>query len=258
MKVHQIRNATIIIEYQNLCLLVDPMLAEKGKIPSLRYLTANKRRNPLVDLPSNTTSLLNGVTHCLITHCQKGHFDHLDRAGGKWLKSNNIPVLCSEQDSAFLSKRSFETHELKIHNLNTLKNGNIELVSCLHGTGVVGKLMAHGVGYFINMPNEPSIYITGDTILTPHIVNFVKEKQPDIIVAPAGGAKFDLGGEVIMNEEEAIQLALASDGKFIANHLEALDHCPVTRKDLRALATLNKLNHRFYIPKDGETLEFIN
>lgn len=83
INITQIRNATIVIQVEDKVILVDPMLAPKGAIPSLKYATAQRQRNPLVPLPNNTEELLKQFTHCLITHCQKGHFDHLDRAAVK-------------------------------------------------------------------------------------------------------------------------------------------------------------------------------
>ena len=48
MKITQLRNATIVIEVGENVILVDPMLAPKEAIPSLKYFTGNNRRNPLV------------------------------------------------------------------------------------------------------------------------------------------------------------------------------------------------------------------
>ena len=70
MKITQIRNATILIETmiegKQQGILVDPMFASKGAIPSLKYLTKSRRRNPLVELPSNMDELKIRVTCC---HC---------------------------------------------------------------------------------------------------------------------------------------------------------------------------------------------
>lgn len=87
MNIQQIRNATIILEFGPYRVLVDPMLAGQGTLPPLRLFGATQR-NPLVALPASTAQALETVTHCLITHCQKGHFDHLDRAAKRWLRKN--------------------------------------------------------------------------------------------------------------------------------------------------------------------------
>ncbi len=106
MKITQLRNATLIVEFGEVRLLVDPMLAAKGQLPTLKYL-ARRRRNPLVELPDNADEHLQGVTHCLITHCQKGHFVHLGRAGKRWLRERQLPVLCMPGDAAYLRERGY-------------------------------------------------------------------------------------------------------------------------------------------------------
>ena len=60
-----------------------------------------------------------------------------------------------------------------------------------------------------------------------------------------------------MGKEESLQVAAISKGRLIANHLEALDHCPVTRTELRKEANKRRLGGRFFVPKDGETLDLV-
>lgn len=254
MQITQIRNATVVIHAGDKVILVDPMLAPKAAIPSLKYITAKRRRNPLVDLPAETDAVLEQVTHCLITHCQKGHFDHLDRAGTKWLRERQIPVYCSEQDADFLRSKGLDVHVLTASATNSFLGGQIELIPCVHGEGLVGKFMAHGYGYVIQLPNEPSLYLTGDTILSDAVRQCISERQPDWVLLPAGGARFDLGDDIIMGLEEAMQVGELSSGKIIANHLESLDHCPVTRVELMAAVKQRGWSHRFHVPFDGETL----
>ena len=254
MKISQIRNATMIIHIADKVILVDPMLAPKGAIPSLKYATSTRRKNPLVDLPDQTDALLKEVTHCIITHCQKGHFDHLDKAGTKWLRENNIPVYCSIQDADFLKKKGLDVHALNSNEANPFLGGSVSLVPCVHGRGIVGKMMAHGFGYAIKLPNEPSLYITGDTILTDEVRAFVLNHKPEVVVLPAGGARFDMGGDIIMGFDEAIQMGTLTKSYIIANHLEALDHCPVTRESLKTEIHRKGWSERYFVPSDGETL----
>ena len=254
MKITQIRNASIVIHMGEKVILVDPMLAPKGAIPSLKYVTRNRRKNPLVELPDVTDEILKTVTHCLITHCQKGHFDHLDRAGAKWLRENKIPVYCSDEDAKFIKAKGLDVHVLYPKKDNSFLDGNVSLVPCLHGKGIVGKFMAHGYGYVIKLPNEPSLYLTGDTILTDEVQACIEQQQPDCIVLPAGGARFDIGGDIIMGMSEALKVGEFATGQIIVNHLESLDHCPTTRKEIKAEVAKRKWANRFLVPADGETL----
>ena len=51
MKIQQIRNATIIIEYAGKRFLVDPMLGKKGSFAPFPFSHHQELRNPLHDLP---------------------------------------------------------------------------------------------------------------------------------------------------------------------------------------------------------------
>ena len=255
MKITQLRNATLIVEFGEVCLLVDPMLAAQGQLPALKYF-ARRRRNPLVELPNNAAENLQRVTHCLITHCQKGHFDHLDRTAIRWLRERNTPVLCMAEDADYLRKRRLNVQELPGMSGGTFFNGSIQAIACLHGEGFIGNLMAHGYGYFIQIPGEPSLYLAGDTLLTADVRHCLTELAPTVSVLPAGGARFDLGGEIIMDQADILAALQLSSGIIVANHLEALDHCPVTRSDLLQEATRRGFSKRLRVPLDGETLEF--
>jgi L-ascorbate metabolism protein UlaG (beta-lactamase superfamily) len=258
MKITQLRNATIVIDYDDICILVDPMLSDAGALPPLKLFDGERLRNPIVELPENTEAVLSRVTHCLITHCQKGHFDHLDRAGKRWLREKQIPVLCTSRDANYLRERGLLVQELaKINEGETsFFKGQISSIPCRHGNGIIGRLMEHGVGYFIQMPGHPSLYLAGDTVMTPTIRKFVANSQPDVSVIPAGGARFEIGGEIIMDTNDVQEYLRLSQGMVIANHLEALSHCPITRKNLHAALQTHANYHRLLTPLDGEVLCF--
>ncbi|MDP1828095.1 MAG: MBL fold metallo-hydrolase [Archangium sp.] len=234
-------------------MLVDPMLASKGALPPLKWLGPTRRRNPLVELPAAAPAILERVTHALITHCQRGHFDHLDRAGARFLRERNLPVLCMPRDAVWLEKRGLRVQPLCA---GPIFGGQVLPIPCVHGRGLVGQLMEHGFGYFFDLPGEPTFYLAGDTLLTEDIKQHLERLCPEVSVFPAGGARFDVGGEIIMNAEDLREACDFTPGVVIANHLEALDHCPTTRAELRALADGARLFERVRIPLDGESYEF--
>ena len=257
MKITQLRNATVVISYREHRILVDPMLAPQGALPSLKWLTGRRRRNPLVELPVVTDALLDTVTHALITHCQRGHFDHLDRAGKRWLRERQIPVLCMPGDAAYLEQRGLNVQPLQADGPTPFADGAITPVRCLHGEGWIGRFMEHGHGYFIEQAGEPSLYLAGDTVLSEEVIRCVSERRPDVSVVPAGGAAMDFGSELIMDAQQVLRLVeMMGRGRFVANHLEALDHCPTTRADLLQAAHGRGLADRLFVPADGQTLVF--
>lgn len=46
-----------------------------------------------------------------------------------------------------------------------------------------------------------------------------------------------------------------STGLVVANHLEAISHCPVTRRELRAAAQRAGVGDRLLVPEDGQTVD---
>jgi L-ascorbate metabolism protein UlaG (beta-lactamase superfamily) len=257
MKIHQIRNATILVEFNDVRLLVDPMLARKDAFPTMTFLKA-KARNPTVDLPEGAMDLFETATHCLITHCQRGHFDHFDTAAKRWLRKRQLPVFCTPRDAPFLKKRGLNVVPLVRDDIHPQPffEGTLQTVPCRHGRGVIGPFMEHGAGYLIKQPNNPSLFLTGDTVLTEEVKQITKAHAPDVVVAPAGDARFDIGGRVILGTEDMIALAQLTPGVVVANHLEAINHCLVRRDDVRSAARQAGLGHRVLAPEDGEVLTF--
>ncbi len=135
-----------------------------------------------------------------------------------------------------------------------LLGGEITAVPAQHGHSWMHHLMANGAGFYLQLPGEPSIYISGDTVYTDDVKRALHELQPDIAVVAAGCASLDLGGTILMTVAEIVSFVEAAPGKVIANHLEALNHCPVTRKELQQALQEKGLLKKTFIPQDGETI----
>lgn len=265
MHITHLRNATVLLEFTGaqghpVGLLVDPMLAPRGSLPALRYLGVGRQRNPIVELPEGADAALQRVTHALITHCQRGHFDHLDRAGKRFLRERQIPVICMPRDADHLARRGLQVLPLSgpvRQPLPLLAEGYITPIPCLHGRGWVGRWMEHGHGYLLELPGEPSVYLAGDTVLTPTVRDCLVRWQPDVAVLPAGGARFDLGAEILMDAADMAEAAQLTRGALVVNHLEALDHCPTPRASVRSLAQQGGWAARLWVPEDGERREYL-
>ncbi|OEE33953.1 MBL fold metallo-hydrolase [Vibrio genomosp. F10 str. ZF-129] len=263
MKIHHLRSATFIIESGEKFILIDPMLGKKGSMPPFSVIKAKAAKNPTVEMPSNADELLNKVTHTLITHSQTlgikalQHGDHLDPAGEAFLTSRNIPVATPAKDKAYLEKYGL-TINWGIKDWETIDflDGKLTAVPALHGHGWIHKVMANGVGFFLELPNEPSIYISGDTVLTDDVKRALTELKPDITVVAAGRARLDVGQPLLMSIDEVMEFIRLSPNKVVANHMEALNHCAVTRAILKEAIDKNGLSDKVLIPADGETLEF--
>ena len=262
MKIHHLRNATFVMESKNQFILVDPMLGKEGSLPPFSKKRHEPKRNPTKPLPKNADSILSSVNHCLITHSHTfglqalQHTDHLDAAGERLLIENNIPVTCRSKDVSYLRKKKMNIHAgVKPWETTPFLGGKITAIPATHGHGWITNLMANGVGFFVELPGEPSIYISGDTVFTSDVDRALTELKPDIAVMASGSATVDFGGPILMPLEELITFAQKAPNKVIANHMEALNHCPTTRDQLRSELKVNGLLEKTMIPEDGDTLQ---
>lgn len=153
-----IRHATLLVEIGGTSLLVDPMLGPAESMPPIQN-SPNDRRNPLVPLPDIDLSPIDAV---LVTHT---HADHFDSVAAETL-DKNLPILCQPEDEEKL--RSFGFADVRSV-VERLSFGGVEILrtSGRHGTGEIGARMAPVSGFVLRTPEEPTLYIAGDTIMVP-------------------------------------------------------------------------------------------
>lgn len=252
MKLHHLRSATFILHVGPHRLVIDPMLSKQGALPGFKFFGGGRKANPLVPLPEGAGEALEEVTGCIITHCQRKHVDHFDPAGAGWLKSRQLPVYAHSRDVKWLRNQGLAAELFTSANLGMRVAG----IAALHGRGWLGWALGKGTGWFLDYPGEPSIYITGDTVLTETVKEAIQRLQPDIIVAPAGAANIGIGQTILFLVPELVALAKMTAGLVVFNHLEALDHCPTTRKGLAEIMALEGVAERTLIPEDGAVLDF--
>ncbi len=104
-------------------------------------------------------------------------------------------------------------------------------------------------------PAEPSLYISGDTVLTDEVRRVLVTERPEVAVVAAGGAQLDVGGKLLMSEQDLLEFVELAPGLVVANHMDALNHCPMTRERLRKALDKRGLLEKVLIPEDGECVE---
>ncbi len=86
MKLTQVRNATLFIEYAGTTFLIDPVLAEKDAWDGFAGTARSHIRNPMTELPIAAEALVNADI-VIVTHT---HMDHWDEAAQKQIPSNKL------------------------------------------------------------------------------------------------------------------------------------------------------------------------
>ena len=251
MQLRLIRNATLLVDFAGRRLLVDPMLNPAGAVDPV-VNTASPLRNPLVELPVPAEKVVSGLDAVLVTHLHNDHFDALASES----LPKDLPILCQPGDADRLAERGFrDVHPVE----NQIEFDGIALVRTggCHGTGEIGRRMGEVSGFVLRAAGEPALYVVGDSIWCTPVESALDSESPDVVVVNAGGARFLEGEHIVMDERDVITTARAiRSAAIVAVHLEALNHCPVTRAGLRAHVEAAGLADRVWIPIDGETLEF--
>lgn len=247
-----IRHATFVFEAGGVRVLVDPMLGRAGAAEPVAN-TPNQQRNPLVDLPfgdEETFTLLREIDAVLVTHT---HADHWDPRAEN-LIPKDTPILCQPEDEEKIEAARFQQvlpidRELKWGSLHLTRTGG------RHGTGEIGRRMAPVSGFVVRAEGFPTLYVAGDTIWCPEVEVALNRYRPDVVIVNAGAAQFLEGDPMTMTAEDVIRTAGAlPDARVVAVHLEAVNHCLLTRDGLRAELDREGLVGRVEIPADGETL----
>lgn len=253
LNIHHLRNATMVIETEKNVILIDPMLAPKGTMPTFTFFRFKAQKNPIVNLPKNYKEILKKVTHCIITH---QHPDHIDKKGERFLKENNIPITCSIKDEKNFKKKGLNiVKAINYWEKNDFLGGTIEGIPAKHGYGFIAKPMGNVMGFYIELLNQKSIYLSADTVYTDSVDKVLKEYKPQVSIVASGTAQLDIFKPLLMTVSDILKFVKNSPDKVIANHLEAVNHCPTTRKKLREELEKYGLSDKVEIPIDGEMIK---
>lgn len=247
MKIQQIRNATLKIEYGGVVFLIDPWLEDKGTGFSAPAVLTHMKgvKSPLNELPFPPEEVLKGVDHCLVTHIHPDHFsiDYLPR---------DISVIVPNNDErekvermGFSNVTAFGENEINLGAVAITK------VPALHGDNI--KTVDHAgksCGYVLQ-GEDKTVYIAGDTVYFSGVEQTIEAYRPDVIVINCCEATLPIG-RLIMNlaDIEAV-CKKAPDAIVVATHLDSVNHALVSGSDVRAFAARKNLT-QVQVPANGE------
>ena len=246
MEIQLIRHATVVINIGGRKILLDPMLSGARTMTTVPGV-ANTSDNPLVDLPVDP-GLLTNVEAVIITHTHRDHFDDYAMK----ILPHDIQLFCQPVDEEKIRAAGF-TNVQSIDKTHKWNGITINRTSGRHGTGEMGEKMGPVSGFVLQNDNDPALYITGDTIWCAEVKDALETYSPKIVICFAGAAQFSSGDPITMTKEDIVQVCKhAPAAKVIVVHMEAWNHCSLSRQELKEYLTKNNLTLQVCVPDDGE------
>jgi len=236
MRVTLVRHATLILELDGRRLLLDPQLDPEGARPPIPN-TPNPRRNPLVPLPMPAEDVVRGLDAVVVTHL---HNDHLDETAMRLLP-RDVPVFCQPEDEGRLRELGLDARP--VADAVEWEGVTIHRTGGRHGKGAIADMLAPVSGFVLD-----GVYVAGDTVWCDEVAAAIEKHRPRAAVVNAGGARFVDSDPFVMTAADVLEVS-ARVPVVVAVHMEAINHCVLTRPELRAAAP------EVLIPADGETVE---
>ncbi|MDR7212405.1 MBL fold metallo-hydrolase [Flavobacterium piscis] len=254
MKVQQIRNATIIVEYAGKKILVDPMLSGKGTLPAfIPSKTWSFKRNPLYDLPIFKEEIVKDIDFIFVSHL---HYDHWDKEAVTILPKGIKIFVQDQADKSKIEKSGFTNVEILTEN-SAFGEIKLSRTKAQHGKGYILRIAGLVCGLVLKHPAEKTLYIAADTVWYKGMQEALDQHKPEIVVLNGGDNQFAFGGQLIMNKKDIYEVHKAiPNATIVVSHMEGVNHNTLTRKDLKEFLNQKGITDKVHVPEDGQSYTF--
>ena len=233
-----VRNATVLATVDETTFLVDPLFAPQGSMPPIDN-TPNDRNNPLVPMPDVDRS----HDAVVVTH---RHPDHFDEAAVEGLDAD-VPLFCQPAEEDAFVEDGF-TDVRPVEETASFDGVTLRRTPGRHGHGELAEQMGPVSGFVFE--GAETLYLAGDTVWYEPVAETLARFEPDAVVLNGGAARFNEGEPITMGVDDVTAVREATDAAVAVVHMEAINHCLLTREELRA-ETDDVL-----VPDDGERIGF--
>ncbi len=218
---------TALLEYAGLRIVTDPTFDGAQTYEDPEETTLVKTAGPAI-----ARADLGPVDLVLLSH--HGHKDNLDWEGLE-LIAQGIPTLSTRQaaDDLFggsvIGLDNWESYDLGVVTITAMP--------ALHGPSGSEPLVGPVIGFMLEAPGEPTVYVSGDNASLPLVRQIADRFAPvDIALLFAGAARVDgIDANLTLTSDDAVTAATALvAGTVVGLHTEDWAHFSESRAQLEA------------------------
>lgn len=216
---------TALLEYAGLRIITDPTFDGPQVYEDPDETTLVKTAGPAIARKD-----LGAVDLVLLSH--HGHKDNLDWEGLE-LIAQGIPTLSTRQAADDL----FGGSVIGLDNWESYDFGVVTITAmpALHGPPGSEPMVGPVIGFMLESPGEPSIYVSGDNASLPLVQQIADRFAPvDIALLFAGAARVDeIDADLTLNSTDAATAAKTLGARLVVGlHTEDWTHFSHTRTQL--------------------------
>jgi L-ascorbate metabolism protein UlaG (beta-lactamase superfamily) len=244
---------TALIELGGMRLLTDPTFDGPGEY-KLSYTTLTK-----TSWPALATENLGMVDAVLLSHDQ--HADNLDRSGRAYLAQAER-VLTTRAGAERLGGRALGLSPWEHIGLAKSNGADLRLTAApaRHGPAGIEPLSGDVIGFVIEATDQPSVYVTGDTVWYAGVAE-VARRFPDVevVLLFAGAAQTRGPFHLTMDVNDAIETAHAfPKATIVPIHCDSWGHFTQSADDLAGSFQALGIGSRLHLLTPGKPTRFAN
>jgi L-ascorbate metabolism protein UlaG (beta-lactamase superfamily) len=224
MTVTYVGGPTAILEYAGLRILIDPTFD-----PPQTYESDGE---PLTKTagPGVAVADLGAIDLILLSHHE--HEDNLDYAGRELVLTT--PTLSTAKAGVDLGKPVIGLDCWEEHRIGTV---TVTAAPALHGPPGAERLVGPVIGFLLEAPDEPTVYVSGDNASLELVQQIADRfRSIDIAVLFAGAARVpSIDAALTLTSADAAKAAqILGAPRVVGLHTEDWEHFSETRADLEA------------------------
>jgi L-ascorbate metabolism protein UlaG (beta-lactamase superfamily) len=242
---------TAVLEYAGLRWLTDPTFDPPQSYEDPGSTTLVKTRGPAID-----PAAIGPIHVVLASHHE--HPDNLDVSGAAF--SMAAPLVLSTPEAAadlgapVIGLAPWQTHTVPAPSGDVTVTG----MPALHGPPGSEEFVGPVVGYLLDAPGEPSVYVSGDNASLDLVDEIASRHAPvDVAVLFAGAARVAaIDAPLTLTSADAVAAArILGARQVVGLHTEDWKHFSETRADLEAAFTAAGLRDLLVDTPRGERVE---